>query len=198
MFQKLQPKNFTHGGLSDTASAVETTAFSVTVLGFADSLTAVEGIKLNPSIPVSDTVSPAEAAVLNVQKAFSHAATVTESINTLLTLGESSFLYPNRVYAFDSDSKPSSIRGYHRGLGETGVSFVQDVFRFDSDKRDEFVGVIGSAGLINQPRVNGDTITYAETSSAGLLVNFIYTDTDDTELGGHFLNETPLCAGSYV
>lgn len=191
-------KNFTHGGLSDTASPTESAAFDVTIPGFADSLTAVEGIKLEPDIILSDTASPAESAVFNIQPAFSHSASVTESISTLLTLGESTYQYPNRVYALDNDNNPSSIRGYHRGLGESGRAFIQDVFRFGSDGREEFVGLIGGAGLLNDPQMNNDTITYGDSTNAGLLVNFIYTDTDDTELNGHFLNETPLSAGRHI
>lgn len=304
-------KNFTHGGFSDTASPVESTAFNVTVPGIGDSLTAVEGIKNNPDIVKSDSVSPSdsinsfnvtsslsdtlntptdaidsftinlaksdtvtmtetvarnytlvedfdrtdadadpdpvtvtESIAFNQSAVFSNTlsptesitqfaittvhsdtASVTESINTSLILGESTYQYPSRVYMFDSTTEESSIRGYHRGFGEAaGSIFTQDGYRHritdftgilgnddsllnttpilqdteDAAGVDEFVGIIGSAGLVNQPRINGDEITYAETSSAGLLVNFIYTDTDDTELGGHYLNETPLCAGSYT
>ena len=46
--------------------------------------------------------------------------------------------------------------------------------------------------------IPGDTITYGDSTNAGLLVNFIYTDTDHTELNGHFLNETPLSAGRHI
>ncbi len=191
-------KNFTHGGFSDTASPTESTAFNVTVPGFADSFTAVEGIKLEPNIPVSDTVSATESAVFNIQQAFSNTASVTENLVTSLILGESDYVYPSRVYAIDADNNPSSIRGYHRGLGESGRAFVQDVFRFGTDGREEFVGIIGGAGLINNPQINNDTITYGDSTNAGLLVNFIYTDTDDTELNGHFLNETPLSAGRHT
>ena len=218
-------KTVGNNSLADTASPTESTAKNFTHGGLTDSFTAVEGIKLEPSIPLADTASPVEAAVLNIQQAFSHAASITESINTNLILGDSEFMYPSQVYMHDTDPNDSSIRGYHRGLNEGGGTvFTQDVYRFrltdftgilgqddsllnntviwdsavDGKGRDEFVGILGSAGLINQPRINGQSITYAETSSAGLLVNFIYTDTDDTELGGHFLNETPLCAGSYV
>tara|TARA_B100000900_G_scaffold290896_2_gene249731 strand:- start:4189 stop:6048 length:1860 start_codon:yes stop_codon:yes gene_type:complete len=177
-----------------------------------------------PNSLTANQVLAVEAAVFSMQSVFAHSASVTESINTSLILGESDFAYPSQVYMHDTDSNNSSIRGYHRGLGEAGVAFVQDVYRHritdftgilgqddsllnsavildsavDGDGRDEFVGILGSAGLINQPRINGQSITYAETSSAGLLVNFIYTDTDDTELGGHFLNETPLCAGRHI
>ena len=171
--------------------------------------------------------------MFNIQQAFSNTASVTESINTSLILGESEFMYPDQVTMLATDTNPTSIRGYHRGLNEgiTGVgnSFVQDAFRFritdftgilgqddsllnstpihqntqDGIGRATHTGVIGSAGLIGQLRINGQTITYGTgeeliVENAGLIVNFIYTDTDDTELGGHFLNETPLCAGSYV
>ncbi len=182
-----------------------------------------------PNSLTANQVLAVEAAVLNIQQAFSHAASVTESINTSLVLGDSEFMYPDQVSMLATDSNPTSIRGYHRGLNEaTGQAFVQDGYRykrldfsavlgqddsllnsafigdadFGVDSVAQFVGIIGSAGLINQPRVNGETITYGTgqqvVENAGLLVNFIYTDTDDTELGGHFLNETPLCAGSYV
>jgi len=251
-------KNFTHGGLSDTASPTESTEFDITVPGFADSFTAVEGIKLNPSIPLSNTVSATESAVLNIQQAFSHTASVTESISTILTLGESSYLYPEFVVASDG-AETGKVQGYHIGtnrvrvttspdysyqmndefgmlnesriFGESldgvqryNVIFVQDRFRFrtvdteavvgdsdsllnsaplaaaanDSIARRSFTGVLGAAELINEGIMNSDTITYTDITNAGLLVNFIYTDTDDTELGGHFLNETPLCAGSYI
>jgi len=73
----------------------------------------------------------------------------------------------------------------------------------DGDGIKEFTGVIGSAGLIGQPIVNSDTITYGDLVNAGLLVNFIYTDTSDSPttgshaVNGHFLNETPMGAGSH-
>ena len=67
----------------------------------------------------------------------------------------------------------------------------------------DFTGVIGASGLIGQPVVNSDTITYGDLVNAGLLVNFIYTDTSDSPttgshgVNGHFLNETPMSAGSH-
>jgi hypothetical protein len=164
-----------------------------------DPVTVTESIAFEQNAVFSDTLSPTESITqFAITTAYSDTASVTESINTLLTLGESTFQYPNRVYALDNDNNPSSIRGYHRGLGESGRAFVQDVFRFGSDGREEFVGLLGGAGLLNDPQINNDTITYGDSTNAGLLVNFIYTDTDDTELNGHFLNETPLSAGRHI
>ncbi len=184
-----------------------------------------------PNSLTANQVLAVEAATLTIQPVFAHSTTVTESINTSLILGDSEFMYPDQVFMLAVDSDPTSIRGYHRGLNQdntSGTAFVQDGYRYkrldfsavlgqdDSllnsafigdggyvDSIAQFVGILGSAGLINQPRVNGQTITYGTgqeliVENAGLSVNFIYTDADDTELGGHFLNETPLCAGSYV
>ena len=193
---------------SDTVTITEVVARNYTLVedfdrtdadADPDPVTITESIAFEQAAVFSDTLSPTESITqFAITTVYSDTASVTENIVTNLLLGESDFLYPNNAYAIDSDTNSSSIRGYHRGLGESGAAFVQDVYRFDSDKRDESVGIIGSSGLINQPRINGQSITYAETSSAGLLVNFIYTDTDDTELGGHFLNETPLCAGRHT
>ena len=73
----------------------------------------------------------------------------------------------------------------------------------DSNGVQEFTGLIGGDGYIGQPIVNSDTITYGELTNAGLLVNFIYTDTSDSPttgshaVNGHFFNETPMGAGSH-
>jgi len=67
----------------------------------------------------------------------------------------------------------------------------------DSIARTSFTGVIGAAEQINMAVLNSDTITYGDETNAGLIVNFMYTDTQDPEVGGHYLNETPLCAGAY-
>ena len=52
--------------------------------------------------------------------------------------------------------------------------------------------------------MNADKITSgAGLTNTGLLVNFIYTDTSDSPttgshaVNGHFLNETPMGAGSH-
>jgi hypothetical protein len=68
----------------------------------------------------------------------------------------------------------------------------------DDIKQLPYTGVIGAAERINNAVINADTITYGELTNAGLIVNFMYTDTEDRTCGGHFINETPLCAGAYV
>jgi hypothetical protein len=248
-------KNITHGGFSDTASMAESTAKVVTLPGVTDSLTAVEGIKLEPSRPLGHSISASESISLDPRPVFAHAATMAEAINVTLILGQTDRLYPQRVYISAGDESPYLV-GFHRGL-RTGVvarltdtfvlngnklnvkvisgtvftedkeesrGFVQDIARHritdfsgqlngsdmlvnstvvheptqDGEGHTPFVGVLNGAEQLNMTIINNDTITYGEETNAGLIVNFMYTDTEDPELGGHYLNETPLCAGAYA
>ncbi len=248
-------KNITHGGFNDTASMAESTAKVVTLPGVTDSLTAVEGIKLEPSRPLGHSISASESISLDPRPVFAHAATMAEAINVTLILGQTDRLYPQRVYISAGDESPYLV-GFHRGL-RTGVvarvtdsfvlngnklnvkvisgtvftedkeesrGFVQDIARHritdfsgqlngsdmlvnstvvheptqDGEGHTPFVGVLNGAEQLNMTIINNDTITYGEETNAGLIVNFMYTDTEDPELGGHYLNETPLCAGSHA
>ena len=170
-----------------------------------DPVTMSEIISLGASKPRTDAVSPSDVNIFNFTKVSTDSITAAESIYLNLILGESSYMYPSRVDISDGSNK-----------------FVQDWFRFskldytaqlnggdsllNSDviwggsaedlARAPFTGVIGSDGFIGQVVVNSDTITYPDTSNAGLVVNFLYTEADDTTLGGYYLNQTPISAGS--
>jgi len=170
-----------------------------------DPVTMTEAIGLNPSRPLSDSFAFSDVHVVDFTKVSTDSITAAESIYLNLILGESSYMYPSRVDISDGSNK-----------------FVQDWFRFskldytaqlnggdsllnsaviwgDSAEdlaRAPFTGVIGSDGFIGQVVVNSDTITYPDTSNAGLVVNFLYTEADDTTLGGYYFNQTPISAGS--
>ena len=178
-------KNFTHGGFADTATASEAAAISVTIPNITDTLTAVEGIKLEPSIPATDSVSMTEAAVFDPRPAFSETATATESINTTLTLGDLTFMYPDFVTVSD---------GYIGG-------FIKEPYSYTISSTEYFVpntGVIGAAETLNTVIMAADRVTAPDESSSGLVVNFHYTDVDedDRALGGHYFNQTPLNPGN--
>jgi len=248
-------KNITHGGFSDTASIAESTAKVVTLPGVTDSLTAVEGIKLEPSRPLGHSISASESISLDPRPVFAHAATMAEAAVVTLILGSTDRLYPQRAYISDGDESPYLV-GFHRGLRTGVVSRVTDTFIlnnsilhtkvlsgtvFTSDREESrsfvqglprhdiidlsatlgnsdmllnsavindppqddvghtpFVGIINGAEQLNMAILNSDTITFGIETNAGLIVNFMYTDTEDPELGGHYLNETPLCAGSHA
>ena len=51
----------------------------------------------------------------------------------------------------------------------------------DSIARTSFTGVLGAAEQINMAVLNSDTITYGDETNAGLIVNFMYTDTEDPD-----------------
>lgn len=178
-------KNFTHGGFTDTATATESDAKNFTHGGFADTFDAVEGIKLEPSIPAADAVTATEAIIFDARPVFSETLTAAESINTTLTLGDLTFIYPDYVTVSD---------GYIGG-------FIQEHYAYTISNVKYFVpntGVIGAAETFNTVIMAADRVTAPDESSSGLVVNFHYTDVDedDRALGGHYFNQTPLNPGN--
>lgn len=148
----------------------------------ADPVSITELLVTNPSKPFSDSFAPSDAAALNFTKALTDSYTVTESIYTLLTLGESTYTYPDWVTASDGSAK-----------------FLDGWYSYTISGTDYYVpytGVIGAAEPVNTVMVNGDTVLYPDESSAGLVVNFLYTEVGDTTLGGYYFNQTPISAGS--
>jgi hypothetical protein len=117
---------------------------------------------------LTDSISGADVIVFSGAKVFTDAVTASESIYTLLTLGESSYLYPDYVVMSDGENP-----------------FLQLTF-------EPFTGVIGGPGYVNQVIVNADSITYPDQSGAGLVVNFYYTDVSDRTVGGYMFNQTPI------
>lgn len=148
----------------------------------ADPVSVTEVLAANPTKPLSDAFAPSDAEIINFTKPLSDAYTVTESIYTLLTLGESSYTYPDWVTASDGSAK-----------------FLEGWYSYTISGTDYYVpytGVIGAAEPVNTVMVNGDRVLYPDESSAGLVVNFLYTEVDDTTLGGYYFNQTPISAGS--
>jgi hypothetical protein len=53
---------------------------------------------------------------------------------------------------------------------------------------------VSDASVLQPGNVSTDSVT---ASDSGLVINYVYTDVDDTTLGGHIFNATPLNAGAY-
>ena len=177
-------KEVTVGELADndTTSVVEAIALEPDSI-LVDSFTAVEGIKLEPSIPAADAVTATEAIVHDIRPPQSDAVTATESVATLLTLGDSEYMYPDYVNIQD---------------GQT--DFIFRPYSYTISSTEYFVpntGVIGAAETINSVMLADQFVTTPETSG-GLVVNFHYTDVneDDRALGGYYFNQTPINAGN--
>ena len=150
----------------------------------ADPVNVSEQLATDTTKPLTDSFSLSEAAVINYTAIYTDTATATEAINTVLTLGESEFMYPDFVSVSD---------GYRR--------FIEEPYSYTISSTDYFVpltGVIGAAETINTVMLAADRVTVPDTSSAGLLVNFHYTDVDedDRALGGYYFNQTPINAGN--
>lgn len=177
-------KEVTVGELADndTTSVVEAIALEPNSI-LADSFTAVEGIKLEPSIPATDAVTATEAIVHDIRPPFTDSVAPIESINTVLTLGDSEYMYPDYVNIQD---------------GQT--DFIFRPYSYTISSTEYFVpntGVIGAAETINSVMLADQFVTTPETSG-GLVVNFHYTDVneDDRALGGYYFNQTPINAGN--
>lgn len=150
----------------------------------ADPVNVSEQLAADTTKPLTDSFSLSEAAVINYTAIYTDIATATEAINTVLTLGESEYMYPDFVSVSD---------GYRR--------FIEEPYSYTISSTDYFVpltGVMGAAETINTVMLAANRVTVPDTSSAGLLVNFHYTDVneDDRALGGYYFNQTPINAGN--
>lgn len=150
----------------------------------ADPVTVTEALGFDATHPLSDSVNPAETQVFEFTNVYTDTALATESINTLLTLGESEYVYPDFVSVSD---------GYRR--------FIEEPYAYSISGTDHYVpntGVIGAAETLNAVMLANNRVTTPDTSSAGLVVNFHYTDVDedDRALGGYQFNQTPLNPGN--
>jgi len=157
---------------TDSVSASESDAKEFTT-SRSDSVTMSESSILQPSIVKADSVIPSDAVnSITVDLVSTDSVSASESISTILTLGVTTPMYPELVNISD---------------GTVGFIFTRD---------EPNTGIIGGPGYVGQIIVNDDKITEGDSSNAGLVVTFHYTDVDDSSLGGHVCNATPLSAGA--
>jgi hypothetical protein len=157
---------------TDSVSASESDAKEFTT-SRSDSVTMSESSILQPSIVKADSVIPSDAVnSITVDLVSTDSVSASESISTTLTLGVTTPMYPELVNISD---------------GTVGFIFTRD---------EPNTGIIGGPGYVGQIIVNDDKITEGDSSNAGLVVTFHYTDVDDSSLGGHVCNATPLSAGA--
>lgn len=157
---------------SDSVSASESDTKEFTT-SRSDSATASESATLQPDIVKTDSVTASEAVnSITVDLVSTDSVSASESISTTLTLGVTTPMYPELVNISD---------------GTVGFIFTRD---------EPNTGIIGGPGYVGQIIVNDDKITEGDSSNAGLVVTFHYTDVDDSSLGGHVCNATPLSAGA--
>lgn len=149
----------------------------------------------------TDTVSATD--VLNlfaVDKVLTDSVSMADSIATLLILGQTTPIYPDYVSMADGNGfvfhrYTTNVPDYTEVLGGAdsllNSSYLQNAS--DSHTHENYTGLINGPGLLlTAPLISGEFITYADTSGAGLVVNFHYTDAADRTVGGYQFNETPI------
>ncbi len=123
---------------------------------------------------------------------------MAESISTTLILGQTTPICPDYVSMADGNGFVfhrfrTIVEDYTEVLGNGmfNAEYIQG--SSDSVAYENYTGLIGGPGLLlTAPLVGGEFITYADTSGAGLVVNFHYTDASDRTVGGYYFNQTPI------
>jgi hypothetical protein len=151
--------------------------------------------------PETDTISATD--VLNlfaVTTVLTDSVSIADSVATLLVLGQTTPIYPDYVSMADGGGfvfhrYTTNVPDYTEVLGGTdsllNSSYLQNAS--DSHTHENYTGLINGPGLLlTAPLIGGEFITYADTSGAGLVVNFHYTDAADRTVGGYQFNETPI------
>ena len=211
-------KDVTKPDLTDSVTGADAIVVSADKV-LTDSATASEAMAFSPAKVLTDSVStPTDAIntftvgkgltdtatatdVLNlfaISKVLTDSVTMAESISTTLILGQSTPIYPDYVSMADGNGfvfhrYTTTIPNYTELLGNVllNTNYMQSAS--DSITHENYTGLINGPGLLlTAPLIGGEFITYADTSGAGLVVNFHYTDADDRTVGGYYFNQTPI------
>ena len=149
--------------------------------------------------PETDTISATD--VLNlfaVTTVLTDSVSIADSVATLLVLGQTTPIYPDYVSMADGGGfvfhrYTTNVPDYTEVLGNGMFNSEYMQSSSDSHTHENYTGLINGPGLLlTAPLIGGEFITYADTSGAGLVVNFHYTDAADRTVGGYQFNETPI------
>jgi hypothetical protein len=190
----------------DTARSESVAATDAAALDTSKVLTdatsgATDLMLFTPNKVATDTVSATD--VLNlfaVSAVLADSVSMADSIATLLVLGQTTPIYPDYVSMADGNGfvfhrYKAKVPNYTEVLGGADSLLNSDYMQSASDSHthENYTGLINGPGLLlTAPLISGEFITYADTSGAGLVVNFHYTDAADRTVGGYRFNETPI------
>jgi hypothetical protein len=213
-------KSVTKPDLTDSVTGSDAIVLAASKV-LTDSATASEAMAFSPAKVLTDSVStPTDAIntftvgkgltdtatatdVLNlfaISKVLTDSVTMAESISTTLILGQTTPLYPDYVSMADGNGfvfhrYTTNVPDYTEVLGGADSLLNSDYMQSASDSHthENYTGLINGPGLLlTAPLISGEFITYADTSGAGLVVNFHYTDASDRTVGGYYFNQTPI------
>lgn len=211
-------KNVAKPDLADSVTGSDAVVVSADKV-LTDSATASEAMAFSPAKVLTDSVStPTDAIntftvdkglidtataadVLNlftISKVLTDSVTMAESISTTLILGQTTPIYPDYVSMADGNGfvfhrYTTNVPDYTEVLGNGMFNSEYMQSSSDSHTHENYTGLVNGPGLLlTAPLIGGEFITYADTSGAGLVVNFHYTDAADRTVGGYYFNQTPI------
>lgn len=210
-------KDVTRPDVADSVTGTDSPVFS-TAKVLTDSVTGSEAIVLSPVKVLTDSATATDAVntfaigkyvtdsitatdainLFSISKVLADSVTMAESISTTLVLGQTTPICPDYVSMADGNGFVfhrfrTIVEDYTEVLGNGmfNAEYIQG--SSDSVAYENYTGLIGGPGLLlTAPLISGEFITYADTSGAGLVVNFHYTDAADRTVGGYYFNQTPI------
>tara|TARA_R100001530_G_scaffold47471_1_gene35738 strand:- start:157 stop:870 length:714 start_codon:yes stop_codon:yes gene_type:complete len=170
----INSKSITHP-LTDTPSITESSTMSVTH-------------------PLTETPSVTDAPVFNMAQVLADTVTISATptkvfhANFDFDLSDAD-IDPDPVSASDVDAKSIT-----HPLTDTPSIADSSAMNITPAGKTESISA-ADALVFNASIVSTDSISAGD--SGGLVINYVYTDVEDTTLGGHYFNQTPINPGGY-
>jgi hypothetical protein len=173
--------------ISDTQVFVANTVY-------VDTLSITESTVMWPHIYKTETLSATDALVFNASQVLADTATISATPSKIF---QANFDFD--LSDADIDPDPVTVAEVHvisttHPLTDTPSVADSPAMNVTPAGKTESISV-ADAPVFNANGVYTDSISAGD--SGGLVVNYVYTDVEDTTLGGHYFNQTPINPGGY-
>ncbi len=182
-----------------------------TIAGISVSISEVVNSK-SITHPLTETLSITETSVINVSQvstdSFSVSDTPVFNLSQVLADTANISATPSKIFQSeidfdlsDTDIDPDPITVSDRIVVQFEYDLADTPSIADSPalnvtpagKSDSFS--VSDSPVLQPSLAPTDSVTPGD--SGGLVINYVYTDVDDTTLGGHYFNQTPINPGGY-
>jgi hypothetical protein len=162
--------------------------------------------------PLTETSSITEASVINVSQVSTDSFSVSDApvfnLSQVLADTASISATPSKIFQSevdfdlsDSDIDPDPVTvsdtivvQFEYDLADTpSIADSPALNVTPAGKSDSFS--VSDSPVLQPSLAPTDSVTPGD--SGGLVINYVYTDVDDTTLGGHYFNQTPINPGGY-
>ena len=156
-----------------------TSALAATAISFTVSISSI-------SSAVSGETEVVASSALGTSISFSHELIPTRTIDFDLS---DSDIDPDPVTVSDT-----IVVQFEYDLADTpSIADSPALNVTPAGKSDSFS--VSDSPVLQPSLAPTDSVTPGD--SGGLVINYVYTDVDDTTLGGHYFNQTPINPGGY-